>query len=177
VLFFAKYDYIPMKIKISNLDDGTHEFVFEDEIEAVEIEEPYFGRFKTKVVLTKFRDQMILESSTDISANFICDRCAEPFSRNVNSTYKIVYLTEQREGETELIDVTYIKPDSDTINIVQDVRDFAMLAIPMKRLCSESCKGLCFRCGKNFNEGECNCVKEEINETWKPLIELKKKLN
>ena len=29
-----------------------------------------------------------------------------------------------------------------------------------KLLCREDCKGLCFRCGKNLNEGPCDCKSE-----------------
>ena len=31
------------------------------------------------------------------------------------------------------------------------------LALPMKPLCSETCKGLCPQCGTNLNTGSCNC--------------------
>jgi uncharacterized protein len=31
------------------------------------------------------------------------------------------------------------------------------LALPMKALCSEACKGLCPTCGTNLNTGTCDC--------------------
>ena len=88
----------------------------------------------------------------------------------------MVYLLRGKETEIESSDVTYISPDSDFIDIRSDVRDYAMLAIPMKKLCKDDCKGLCQRCGKNLNEGECNCQKDEVDLRWQPLMELKNKL-
>ena len=35
-----------------------------------------------------------------------------------------------------------------------------VLNMDQKLLCREDCKGLCFRCGKNLNEGPCDCKSE-----------------
>lgn len=32
-----------------------------------------------------------------------------------------------------------------------------LLDLPLKTLCAEACKGLCARCGKDLNEGPCDC--------------------
>ena len=40
---------------------------------------------------------------------------------------------------------------------------------PMRHLCREDCRGLCQRCGKNLNEGECNCGEGEIDPRLEPL--------
>jgi uncharacterized protein len=166
-----------MKIKISNLQDETYNFKFEDDIKALEISEPFFGKFQTEVLLTKFRDQFILEVKTNIKAKFVCDRCADEFETNIENKYKMVYMTDPGTKQSDSDNVTFISPELDVIDITSDVRDYSLLSIPMKKLCKEDCKGLCFKCGKNLNQGECNCEKEEIDDRWKPLLEVKKKLN
>ena len=35
-----------------------------------------------------------------------------------------------------------------------------VLGMDSQLLCSPDCKGICFRCGKNLNEGPCGCRKE-----------------
>ena len=79
--------------------------------------------------------------------------------------------------ESESDNIVYISPETDVIDISEDVRDYAILAIPMKKLCSEDCKGLCSRCGKNLNEEQCSCSGDETDIRWMPLMELKNKLN
>ena len=62
--------------------------------------------------------------------------------------------------DNDSIDISYLPLEADKIDITKDVRDYSLLAIPMKKLCKEDCKGLCAKCGKNLNEGNCNCSKE-----------------
>ena len=35
-----------------------------------------------------------------------------------------------------------------------------LLQLPTKILCKEDCKGLCFKCGKDLNDGDCDCPKD-----------------
>ncbi|MCL2376367.1 MAG: DUF177 domain-containing protein [Defluviitaleaceae bacterium] len=58
-----------------------------------------------------------------------------------------------------------------TIDIFPAVQRNLFLNIPMKPMCSVDCAGLCPRCGKNLNEGECDC-KGEINEQFRELLGL-----
>ncbi len=43
------------------------------------------------------------------------------------------------------------------IDLKPEIREEVILDYPIKPLCSLSCKGLCLKCGKNKNEGGCNC--------------------
>lgn len=70
--------------------------------------------------------------------------------------------------------VTVIRKDQDFIDISNDVREYAMLAIPMKNLCKEDCKGLCPRCGKDLNTEQCSCETEKVDPRWLALKELLK---
>jgi uncharacterized protein len=166
-----------MKIKISGIENGTHEYNFKADIEKIDLTEPFIGKSDTKVVLNKFEDQIILESSTTAGANFICDRCGKEFNQTVESKYKMIYLLRSIEDAQEEINITYISPDTHIIDLSNDVRDYLILSIPMKRLCKENCRGLCVKCGTDLNEKECECETSEIDDRWKVLTELKNKLN
>jgi len=166
-----------IKIKVSNLSNGRYDYDFEGKASDLEIYEPYIGIFMTNVVLSKFDNQIILDAETEITANLICDRCADEFHSVIKSNFRNVYLfrvnIKDDEGEKE--DVVFIHPDTDKIDLDKDIRDYAVLAVPMKNLCSEDCKGLCPKCGKNINEGPCNCNEEEIDPRWEPIQKLKSK--
>jgi len=166
-----------IKIKVSNLSNGRYDYDFEGKASDLEIYEPYIGNFMASVVLSKFDNQIILDAETGIKANLICDRCANEFHSVIKSNFRNVYLfrvnIKDAEGEKE--DVVFIHPDTDKIDLDKDIRDYAVLAIPMKNLCSEDCKGLCPKCGKNLNEGLCNCNEEIIDPRWEPIQKLKSK--
>lgn len=163
-----------MIIKISNLSDGSYNYEFEGEVAEIRLTEPYTGRYDTNVELSKFQDQIILNSGTNIKAKMVCDRCCEEYEQVVKSEYKMVYLLRGVEEENESVDIVYLNADADKINIEDDVRDYALLAIPMKKLCKEDCNGLCYRCGKNMNVSACECNQNGIDDRWKPLTKLKK---
>jgi uncharacterized protein len=95
-----------------------------------------------------------------------CDRCLEPFHRELESDFH-VYLVFPRQGadqeEIELLDddmeVDFI--NGDTIDLGDIVREQIYLSLPMRSMCSESCRGLCPACGANLNEMSCLCRKAE----------------
>ena len=166
-----------MKIKISNLKDGVHYFNFDESIKDVNLKDPFFGNIKVEVELNKVHNQIVLSAELSVNANFDCDRCSNNFDSIITNSYKMVYLSGTKPEESGSMNITYLPLDEDKIIIDDDVRDYAILAIPMKRLCKEDCMGLCPNCGKDLNEGACNCETEKNDKRWLPLMELKNKIN
>lgn len=58
------------------------------------------------------------------------------------------------------------------LDLSEAIRQNALLAIPMKPLCRKDCSGLCQTCGKDLNEGQCDCEKGEIDPRWSKLASL-----
>jgi uncharacterized protein len=166
-----------MIIKISNLSEGTHELTFEEKVETLDLQKPFFGKFKSYMVLNKLHDQLILSVKSEFKVKFQCDRCGKEFNTKLNSEYQMVYLQNEEPADTKSDHVNYLNRTADKIEIKNDVREFALLSVPMKTLCKEDCKGLCFRCGADLNIEQCKCNDEEIDPRWKPLLNLKDKLN
>lgn len=166
-----------MVIKISGLKDGDHDFIFENKIEELELSEPFFGKYIVNVKLTKSHSQILLDAAISLNAEFECDRCSILFNRKLQNEFRLVFLFGEAPEDVEFENTIYIPFDADKINISAELRDYAVLSVPMKKLCKEDCKGLCYHCGKNLNEGDCNCDKDKIDPRWQPLAEIKKKMN
>jgi uncharacterized protein len=49
------------------------------------------------------------------------------------------------------------------------LREQIMLLMPMQRVCSPECRGICPVCGKNRNESACDCREEPVNDRWSAL--------
>ncbi len=102
------------------------------------------------------------------SLGLACGRCLEDFALPVTQEIDLFYLPHRREqveeeaDEVELSDrdmvVTYYAQDR--LDLGEVLREQLFLAIPMKRLCDESCRGLCPTCGTNRNTGTCECAPE-----------------
>ena len=87
-----------------------------------------------------------------------CDRCASSFDRDVNIPINVVLVTEMANEENE--DEWVFPLEGDSADLDDIVRTVFVLNLDSKLLCKEDCKGLCHQCGKNLNEGPCNCQKE-----------------
>jgi len=57
------------------------------------------------------------------------------------------------------------------------VREQVLLALPLKVICREDCKGLCPHCGKNLNTEQCSCAEPVEDLRWSALKEIRNKLN
>ncbi len=55
------------------------------------------------------------------------------------------------------------------IELDELLQEQVLLSLPMHRLCSEECRGLCPVCGKNRNESECKCVEVPADDRWNSL--------
>ena len=87
-----------------------------------------------------------------------CDRCATEFDRQVEFPLDVVLVTELANEENE--DEWVFPLEGDSADLDDIVRTVFVLNLDSKLLCKEDCKGLCCRCGKNLNDGPCNCQKE-----------------
>ncbi len=92
-----------------------------------------------------------------------CSRCLEPFEHPIDTTFDLRYQpraenTGEGEREIEDDDLTTAFYDDDRIDLGQLMREQIYLALPMKPLCRELCRGLCPQCGTNLNTGTCNCT-------------------
>ena len=96
------------------------------------------------------------EISTTIHGT--CDRCAADFDRDVLIPIDVVLVTEMANEENE--DEWVFPLEGDSADLDDIVRTVFVLNLDSKLLCKDDCAGLCCRCGKNLNDGPCNCQKE-----------------
>ena len=94
-----------------------------------------------------------------------CGRCLEAFVFHVDAPFDLLYLphaerASEEEVEVEDDDLTTAYYQDDEIDLGHVMREQVYLALPMKPLCRESCRGLCPDCGTNLNVGTCSCTHE-----------------
>ena len=88
----------------------------------------------------------------------VCDRCASEFDREVQLPLDVVLVTELADEDHE--DERVFPLEGDSADLEDIIRTVFVLNMDSKLLCKEDCKGLCCRCGKNLNDGPCDCQKE-----------------
>ena len=101
---------------------------------------------------------LMMEGQVRTTIHGICDRCAGSFDREVTFPIDVVLVTELANEENE--DEWVFPLEGDSADLDDIVRTVFVLSLDSKLLCKEDCKGLCPKCGKNLNDGPCNCQKE-----------------
>lgn len=88
-----------------------------------------------------------------LSINMVCSRCIENFAYPLQCEIN------------ESLDLTEYQGilQNDTLDLTELIRENILIAIPIKALCDEDCKGLCTVCGVNMNVHNCDCNKDQID--------------
>ena len=101
---------------------------------------------------------LVMTGSIRTTIHGTCDRCAADFDREIDFPIDVVLVTELSNEENE--DEWVFPLEGDSADLDDIVRTVFVLNLDSKLLCKEDCRGLCHRCGKNLNDGPCNCQKE-----------------
>ncbi len=118
------------------------------------------------------RGKVKLEARLELSLIIPCDRCLE----EVKVPLFINTSEEVNLGDTDVTQKS-ASGDADFIKGTSfDAEKFAygeiLVSLPMKVLCSESCKGICNRCGTNLNHKECGCDTTEPDPRMAKAMEV-----
>ena len=101
---------------------------------------------------------LVMKGKITTCIHGICDRCAAAFDRDLEIPIDAVLVTELANEENE--DEWVFTLEGDSADLDDIVRTVFVLNMDSKLLCSDDCKGMCCRCGKNLNDGPCSCEKE-----------------
>lgn len=179
MLFFLKKAKVSVKamiIKYANYSDGVHYLNFNEQASSLGLSEPFCNGVNLDVKMDKSHNQIIINGDLTLKAKFLCDRCADEFETELKNHFIITYLFGRKEDDQENDNLYFLSPDIDKIDLRPDVVDFAVLSVPMKKLCQEDCKGLCSKCGTNLNRETCKCTEEDkVNPIWSTLLKIDSK--
>jgi uncharacterized protein len=106
-----------------------------------------------------------------------CSRCLDSFEIPVDASFELRYVpfSENRgEGEREIEEDDLITAyyREGMLDIGELLREQFQLALPMKPLCSDACRGLCPQCGANLNRTDCGCTPAWDDPRLAPLKHL-----
>lgn len=112
------------------------------------------------------------------SVELTCSRCAEPFSMPVQFSIE----EEFRPALDIVTGAALPVPEDDEeatridehheLDLSEVVRQDLLLAIPPFPVCRSQCAGLCPQCGKNWNQGPCDCKDDAIDPRFQVLKQL-----
>jgi uncharacterized protein len=124
-------------------------------------------------------DRFRLAGRVATTLTLTCGRCLEGFVLPVDAAFDLQYVpgvapAADGESEIEADDLGTAYYDDEKIDLGQLVQEQFYLALPMKPLCGETCRGLCPQCGANLNRGDCGCSPKWVDPRFAALGALRK---
>jgi uncharacterized protein len=168
-------DSIPVKLRGLGQGESPVTIDFDEKL----LDYPAFsGTGNVSGFLKREGDRLDLEAVVSAEGEFECTRCADLFQERISATLSLHFVPPQLEPNEGDPDVHVYDPLSTTeVDILPDVRDALVLAIPMVHLCRPDCKGICPVCGKNLNREQHDNHEESVpDSTWSALNRLQERL-
>jgi uncharacterized protein len=105
-------------------------------------------------------DDVIVVGEIDFTVPVACGRCLEEFPVRARAAVDVRLIPRPPTGNrvelgSDDLDLDFY--DHDEVNLSSLVESETALALPMKPLCREDCRGLCPVCGGNRNLVTCAC--------------------
>lgn len=148
-----------------NLEEAPE--VLKLQVEGATFEKPV----KVELSVSKSQDQLICRGKVITPVKLECSRCLSEYEESLSSDLDFVVNLALTPEEINVDEDGYFiaDPSSAFFDIDDLVREAIILALPLKPLCSEDCRGLCPICGTDLNRSHCNCVKKETDPRWDKL--------
>lgn len=165
-----------MKIKVSEIDEEGLSLDLSEKI-------PSDALFKTEdpvsAHLEFFRQDGEVRIEGDINGTVMlqCSRCLEGINRDLRLKLNLVFLPSSETVREETHELERGETNTgfysdDLIDLSDVVKEQLLLSLPMKPLCSHSCRGLCSVCGLNLNYESCDCDGEAVDPRFEKLGKL-----
>ena len=144
--------------EIIDVPGGSVSFDYEPDISGLEFETVAGIVSPLRAVGTVRNKAGALQLDADLSAvlSCVCARCLTEFEKHIEF-HTEAFIAEEAQDEDNP-DLFLL--DGDFIDLDEVIVTAFVLNMDQRFLCREDCKGLCDKCGKNLNEGPCDCKAE-----------------
>jgi uncharacterized protein len=168
-----------MKITVSEIPEDGLEIKGETLMEEGDLEAKASYRLRAE----KSGMTVLISGEVDAELSMTCSRCLKDIRKEISLPVRLAYspaeeLVRDEEKSHELApeDLNTGFYSDDELDMGEISKEQVLLNIPIKPLCSESCKGICPRCGADLNEKACGCEPVKTDNRLKALEKYLKKV-
>ena len=170
-----------MKIKFTEIPDEGLSLEVHDQAWFPDQELVRSSPAQARVFLQKKgNDRVLLTGDIKVAVVLACDRCLEKFTEMINQAFRVDLELVGEEDQVPVdhscsaseMDTLFLKKPE--IDIYSILRQQIFLLIPVKKNCTEKCRGLCPKCGANLNTEKCRCKLEISSSPFAVLAGFKK---
>ncbi|MCC7439765.1 MAG: DUF177 domain-containing protein [Armatimonadetes bacterium] len=163
-----------MELFITALADGDHSFAFTAPAAAIGLDE-FLGEVTANGTVRRLAHEIIVAAQLAGGIARECDRCLAETEIPVEADLSLYYhitVPGERTSQVDDQEIRELPGNHDSIILDEEARQALLLAIPLKTLCRDDCKGICPGCGADLNNEQCSCSTTEIDPRWQGLAGL-----
>ncbi|MEE2659372.1 MAG: DUF177 domain-containing protein [Candidatus Latescibacterota bacterium] len=172
-------------LQLDDIEEGLHEIHFEIGADALEVapkDLQFSGPLQVRLTVGRTLQYFCIEGHIEAQVQGECCRCLEPAQQQISGIMKLMLQRKEAdEDELEAIadedEVDIVDPGTRKYDLGERVRDVIVLEIPLRLYCAKDCQGLCSSCGRNLNEGSCDCSDSTVDTRWEALAQLNENKN
>jgi uncharacterized protein len=109
--------------------------------------------------VTRIAQGLLVQARMQAIQQTECVRCLTEFEHGLHADFTELYAFTSKS----VTDSGLLLPEDGHIDLSPLVREYMLLDVPIKPLCSTDCKGLCPICGESLNETLCGHTPENID--------------
>jgi uncharacterized protein len=173
-----------MRIEVENLTAAGKPFEHIYAAEEVDLEDDgarLIAEAAVRGSASRKGEEVRLRGEIRTEVELLCDRCLAPARMPLAVEFDTSFIPREVEAakdenvELAAEDLILSAYEGDAVDLDELVREQILLALPLRHLCKEDCKGLCQKCGTDLNAGHCSCEQGETDPRWSALAGLKDK--
>ena len=165
---------------IARVPGSRASFAFCEELPASESEEDDFSLaspVEGSLTVTNGGSLLVVRGELHTKVKLSCSRCLEEFEQSLDADLSEAFSIDPSVPRAERQTVDAEAPGEaafreNELDLTELLRQLVLLELPLRAVCREDCLGLCARCGRNRNRGECHCPPEETEGPFAGLRDL-----
>lgn len=123
-------------------------------------------------------ETVLIDGTAVTVVNMPCCRCLKPFDMPINTSFSATaapqmpsLISTDTAADIELAsdEMDEIAYSGDSIDLGGEIAQQIIMALPLKPICHDTCKGLCSRCGADLNQTSCQCPSNGVNNPFAAL--------
>jgi uncharacterized protein len=142
----------------------------------------FTGPIRSRLRALRIGDMVEVEGDIRTTVRLSCGRCLAEFIWPLEAPFTLTYAQPSpaaeepgepgpREMDVEEAGLIYFQGED--IDLTEGIQEQVILSLPLRPLCSESCKGLCPHCGTDLNQAACGCLAAAAGSPFAVLGRLK----
>lgn len=119
---------------------------------------PFTSPARAEGVIKNNGGTLYLEANVHTEFITYCARCLKQLNESFDFSVSECFTTADVGDDSDMLPII-----SNTVDLKGAVEDNFCTSIPFVFLCNEDCQGLCPKCGKDLNDGACECENDDVD--------------